>query len=113
MKDPPVRNSVGGSSITLRPQALALLAALFIVLPLRSAAQPATAARKPTVLLVGSHYAYCGYDAALRLDKSSFALGKMHIDLDQQAFTWDDVRPYNVLVVTDLGRCNADMTVAK
>jgi hypothetical protein len=67
--------------------------------------------RRPAVLFVGSGQASCGFDVATRLDKSGFALGALHKELDQQALAWDDVRSYNVLVVYDLGRCNADMTL--
>lgn len=73
--------------------------------------EPAAAPRCPAVLFVGSGRASCGYDVALRLDKAGFALGSVGKELDLEPLTWDDVRGYNALVVFDLGRCNADMTL--
>ena len=73
-------------------------------------AQPA-APRRPAALFIGGGRASCGYDVASRLDKAGFALGTVGKELDQEALTRDDVKSYNVLVIYDLGRCNADMAL--
>lgn len=96
----------------MRHPIVAALAVVSALLPLTCPAQPPPGPR-PAVLFVGTGYASCGYEVATRLSSAGLVLGSMHKDLDLQALTWEEARPYNVLVVFDLGRSNADMTLPR
>lgn len=73
-----------------------------------------SATNRPAVLFVGTSRGHCGYDLAKHLDSAGFCLAVTHHPgLLGAPLTWEQVRSYNVLVVTGLGRANADMTLSE
>lgn len=76
------------------------------------AAGAADEARRPAVLFVGASKEGCGYEGAKRLEAAGFAIGAVRYPgLLGGPLTWDQVKGYNVLVVTFLGMANADLTL--
>ena len=70
------------------------------------------AQRTPAALFIGTNGGYCAFDVAGRLDAAGLALrAQPYPGLEAQPLTWDQVQPYNVLVVLGLGRANADMSL--
>lgn len=72
----------------------------------------APAAKPPAVLFAGSYGGGCAYDVAGRLNKAGFNLDDSP-GLEGNPLTWERVSHYNVLVITGLGRSNADMTLSE
>ena len=69
---------------------------------------------RPAVLLAGSYGGGCGFAVARRLAGDGFALrASGHPGLSDRPLAWEQVRQFNVLALSGLGRANADMTLGK
>ncbi|MBM3499303.1 MAG: hypothetical protein FJX74_11610, partial [Armatimonadetes bacterium] len=69
-------------------------------------------AQQPSVLFAGTSGGGCGFEVARKLNAAGFALrGMPYPGLDENPLTWEQVQGANVLVLTGLGRANADMTL--
>jgi len=89
-------------------------AAAMLLLPLLALAQtgpgptPAKSA-KPAVLIATCLHS-CQVDVAKKLVGAGFSLNLIN-GLEDRPLTWDEARKYNVIVVSGLGRANADMSL--
>jgi hypothetical protein len=89
----------------------ALLAMLLASLP-GSCQGQAPAGQQPAVLFAGTGGGYCAFEVARKLNAAGFALrGMPYPGLEEQPLTWDQAKSCNVLVLSGLGRANADMTL--
>ena len=77
-----------------------------------AAEAPPAAPKRLAVLFVGSHGQGCGHEVAARLVKAGFAI-RGGAGLDGRPLSWDEVKRYNVVVVSGLGRANADMSLGR
>lgn len=67
---------------------------------------------RPAVLFIGDFGGGCGYEVARRLHEAGFSLNRTsYPGLEETPLTWEQARRYNVIVVSGLGRSNADMTL--
>ena len=71
----------------------------------------AAAPNPPAVLFAGSDGGSCGYEVLGRLAQSGFALRAEHSSLSARPLLWDAVKNCNVVVLSGLGRANADMSL--
>ena len=85
------------------PLSLALLTLTLLLPCSRAVAQ----ANKPSVLFTGNYSGRCGYEAALKLTGAGFVLDARQGNIP----SLEDLRKFNVLVVTGLGMANADGTL--
>lgn len=75
------------------------------------AAAPVQPPAKPAVLFAGTHGGGCGFEVARKL-ATEFTLNRLsHPGLAVNPLTWEQVKRYNVLVLSGLGQANADMTL--
>ncbi len=88
------------------------LTVILLAAAIWAAAPKASAPAKPAVLLAGSDGGGCGYQLARRLAKGGFALRRA-ARLSGRPLTWQQARRHNVIVLSGLGRANADMTLGQ
>ncbi len=65
----------------------------------------------PAVLFAPGYYGGCDYEFARWLVRDGFAVNSRNQSLGDAPLTWDEVKPYNVLVVPGIGMANADGTL--
>lgn len=93
------------------PTRIYSLAAVLILPVLLSAQTGQTSVpvpANPSVLIVSQ--GSCPVDVGRKLVAAGFSLNRMN-GLEDRPLTWEEARKYNVIVVSELGRANADMTL--
>ncbi len=106
-----------------RPISIGMMLCAALLAGCRTANEPAPPIRagpadRPAALFAGTLGGLgvltggCDYEFAGRLARDGFEVNSRARGLDDEALTWEEVKPYNVLVLAGLGLSNADGTLS-